>query len=99
MAREFANKVDGEPDWERVAPVPFSTVVLRYAPKETTGAEQDDLNRAIMDRINREGEFFLSHTVLDGRFCLRVALGNLRTEWHHVDRLWESLRAAGSATP
>jgi aromatic-L-amino-acid decarboxylase len=98
MARDFADKVDGEPGWERIAPVPFSTVVLRYAPKERTGEEQDDLNRAIMDQVNREGEFFLSHTVLNGRFCLRVALGNLRTEWHHVDRLWESLRAVAEVT-
>ena len=94
MAGDLAGLIDASPDWTRVAPVPFSTVVVRYSPEGVEGGGLDALNRAIMDRINAEGEFFLSHTVLHGRFCLRVALGNLRTEWHHLDRLWESLQEA-----
>lgn len=94
MAQDLAGKIDAAPDWKRVAPVPFSTVVLRYAPDGREGRELDGLNRAIMDRINAEGAFFLSHTVLNGRFCLRVALGNLRTEWRHLEELWTSLQAA-----
>ena len=35
------------------------------------------------------GPFFLSHTGLQGRFTLRVAIGNLRTEPEHITALWE----------
>ncbi len=94
MARELAAWVDAAGDWERVAPVPFSTVVLRYAPKGLSVESQDRLNQAIMDRVNQSGEVFLSHTVLKERFCIRVALGNLRTEQRHVERCWGLLRAA-----
>lgn len=97
MAREVAAWVDAEADWERVAPVPFSTVVLRFAPQGTTGEEQDRMNRAVMDRVNGTGEFFLSHTVLNGRLCLRIALGNLRTRWEHLERCWDLLREAARA--
>jgi aromatic-L-amino-acid decarboxylase len=48
-----------------------------------------------MDRVNASGEVFLSHTVLKGRYVIRVAIGNLRTERSHLERAWQLLRAAG----
>ncbi len=98
MAREVAAWVDATRDWERVAPVPFSTVVLRYAPAGTSGEGQDRLNREIMDRVNQTGEVFLSHTVLGGRTCIRIAVGNLRTERRHLKRCWELLEQAAKET-
>jgi aromatic-L-amino-acid decarboxylase len=94
MARELAAWVDEAPAWTRVAPVPFSTVVLRYTPSGVTEDKQDRVNQAIMDRVNASGEAFISHTVLNGRVCLRVAVGNLRTERTHLERCWELLNEA-----
>jgi aromatic-L-amino-acid decarboxylase len=58
-------------------------------------AALDAHNAAVMDAVNRTGEVFLSHTRLRGRFTIRLAIGNLRTERRHVERAWELLRAAG----
>jgi aromatic-L-amino-acid/L-tryptophan decarboxylase len=94
LAETFAGWVDTEPGWERLAPVPFSTVCFRYRPVSVADDEAriDDLNAALMDAVNRTGEVFLSHTRLAGRFAIRVAIGNLRTEPRHVERAWELLR-------
>ncbi len=100
LAAGFAERVDAERDWERLAPVPFSTVCFRYRPAALRGrgsepevpALLDDLNTRLMDAVNATGEVFLSHTRLDGRFTIRLAIGNLRTEGRHVDRAWELLR-------
>jgi aromatic-L-amino-acid decarboxylase len=95
LARAFAAWIDADPDWERLAPVPFSTVCFRHRPDDGADeAELDRRNAAIMDRVNRTGEVFLSHTRLDGRFTIRLAVGNLRTEARHVEHAWELLRAA-----
>ncbi len=94
MARELASWVDEEPNWERVAPVPFSTVVFRFAPEGSGPEDQDRWNAEIMDRVNATGEAFISHTVLNGRYCLRLALGNLRTRWDHLERSWSLIREA-----
>jgi aromatic-L-amino-acid decarboxylase len=96
MAESFAAWVDADPDWERLAPVPFSTVCFRWAPAGHDPADPglDERNAAIMDAVNRTGEVFLSHTRLDGRFAIRVAIGNLRTEERHVERVWALLREA-----
>jgi aromatic-L-amino-acid decarboxylase len=105
MAQEFAGWVDGDPDFERLAPVPFSTVCLRYRPRDLAGREGepevathlDDLNTRLMDAVNRTGEVFLSHTRLADRFTIRVALGHIRAEDRHVARAWELLRREAAA--
>jgi aromatic-L-amino-acid decarboxylase len=96
LAGAFAAAVDAAPDWERLAPVPFSTVCFRYRPERlaTDEAALDTANAAIMDAVNRSGEVFLSHTRLAGRFTIRLAVGNLRTEARHVDRAWQLLQSA-----
>jgi aromatic-L-amino-acid decarboxylase len=108
LAAELATAVDADPDWERLAPAPFSTVCLRWRParlagedgREDIAAALDRANAAIMDAVNRSGDVFLSHTRLDGRFTIRVSIGNLRTERRHVERAWELLRdAARSIEP
>jgi aromatic-L-amino-acid decarboxylase len=99
LAEALASWVDADPDWERLAPVPFSTVCLRWNPHDRSmeEAELDVRNAAIMDAVNRTGEVFLSHTRLAGRFTIRLAIGNLRTEERHVERAWALLREAAAA--
>jgi aromatic-L-amino-acid/L-tryptophan decarboxylase len=104
LAEAFAGWVDGDPDWERLAPVPFSTVCFRWRPARLAGHERepgtarflDDRNAGIMDAVNRTGEVFLSHTRLGDRFTIRLAVGNVRTEERHVSRAWALLREAAS---
>ena len=96
LTQTFAGWVDAEPGWERLAPVPFSTVCFRHVPSALTGDEAslDAHNAAIMDAVNATGEIFLSHTKLRGRFTIRLAIGSIRTERRHVERAWELLRTA-----
>jgi aromatic-L-amino-acid decarboxylase len=104
LAAGVAAAIDAEPDWERLAPMPFATVCFRWRPADLAGrvdepeiaARLDKANAAIMDAVNRSGEVFLSHTRLRDRFTIRISVGNLRTEARHVDRAWELLRAAGA---
>jgi aromatic-L-amino-acid decarboxylase len=98
MAEEFARWIDADPGWERLAPVPFSTVCFRWRPVARTldPATLDEANAAIIDAVNRSGEVFLSHTRLEGRFTIRLSVGNLRTESRHVERAWALLREAAA---
>ena len=96
LARTFARWVDDAADWERLAPVPFSTVCFRHVPPALAAdaTALDAHNAALMEAVNRTGEVFLSHTRLRDRFTIRLAIGNLRTEERHVARAWELLRTA-----
>jgi aromatic-L-amino-acid decarboxylase len=99
LARDFAGWVDADPQWERLAPVPFSTVCFRFRPPGATEAETDLRNEEILAAVNASGEAFLSHTRLRGRYTLRLAVGNLRTTGAHVRRAWELLTEAAGDPP
>jgi len=93
LGQLFAQWVDESPDFERMAPTPFSTVCFRVHPRSVDDeAQLDGLNERIMDSININGRFFLSHTKLHGKITLRVAVGNLRTTERDVRNLWGELQ-------
>ena len=85
LAQLFAGWVDESSDFERTAPAPFSVVCFR-------ATESDEFNERLLDRINASGEIFLSHTKLNGRYTLRLAIGNLHTTERHVERAWTLIR-------
>lgn len=93
LARLFAGWVDSHPDFERVAPVPFSVVCFRARPRGREWVEDalEALNQSLLDSINNRGDVFLSHTKLDGRFVLRLAIGHLGTTERHVRLAWDQL--------
>ncbi len=100
MAAHFASWVDDNPDFERLAPHPFSVICFRARPDTVADDELDRLNMELMERINASGEIFLSHTKLDGKVSLRVAIGNLGTTESDLERcrqlLQESLACLSS---
>jgi aromatic-L-amino-acid decarboxylase len=91
LARLFAGWIDASADFERMAPVPFSVVCFRAVPS-ADGSEGDAINERILELVNSSGEVFLSHTRLNGRFAIRLAIGNLHTTEDHVSRAWTLLK-------
>jgi len=96
LATELAAEISGTPGWEVHTPGSMALVVFRA---HTGGApEADDaLNREILEHVARSGEALLSHTVLDDRVWIRLAVGNLRTTRADVERSWAAIRSARSA--
>jgi aromatic-L-amino-acid decarboxylase len=85
FAQLFASWLEEEPGWEIVAPHPLSVVCFR---REGT----DEENEALLEHVNATGEVFLTHTRLNGRFVLHLAVGNVRTTEDDVRRAWDLLR-------
>jgi aromatic-L-amino-acid decarboxylase len=99
IGRLFASWVDADPDFERLAPVPFSTVCFRFCPEGARSQGDpsseryvEDLNQALLDAVNDTGEVFLSHTRVRNLYALRLQVSQLRTEERHVRRAWELIR-------
>ncbi|HET8783111.1 MAG TPA: pyridoxal-dependent decarboxylase, partial [Pyrinomonadaceae bacterium] len=87
LTQYLARKIDALPDFERVGEV--ETAVCCFHHK--SNAEQQ-----IQQRIEREGEVWLTTTVLHGRRALRVNVNSFLTEQHHVDHLVTQIEKAGS---
>ena len=100
LARRLAKLVDAAEDFELAAPPGLSIVCFRYVPSHLRGdgdeAEVDRLNRAIVERVQRGGEAYLSNVTLNGRFALRACIVNFRTREPDLALLLEIIRRAAA---
>ena len=92
LAQEFAKWIDDGKDFERMAPVPFSTICFRYNPGNKTKEELNALNEKLLEKINNSGKIFLSHTKLNSKFVIRLTIGSIRHEKRHIVEAWELIR-------
>lgn len=105
LRRDLANaqwlreQVAARPCWELLAPVPLQTLCVRHVPPALTGDEPALAahNLALAERINQEGRFYLTPSVLKGRQMIRVSIGAAATERSDVEALWEALQGHAEA--
>jgi len=88
-ARSLAARVAAAPGFALAAPPSLALVCLHVL--DPAGEPDDDATRALLDRVNATGRAFLTHTVVDGRYAIRVAVGSLTTTRSDVDALWALL--------
>lgn len=98
-ARWLVKQISEAPGWSVVAPVPLQTVCVLHQPTTRTGSELalEQLNAhtlAWVEAINSSGAAYLTPTMLDGRWIVRVSIGVESTERHHVEDLWRRMQAA-----
>ena len=80
----------GDERFELAAPAPLNLVCFRLK-------SGDAANQALMERLNRSGDIFLTHTRLNDRFTLRFCVGQTNTQRRHVERAWKRIQQeAGS---
>jgi aromatic-L-amino-acid decarboxylase len=106
LGQLIAQWVDADPNFERLAPTPLSTVCLRACPpdlaerlKTAAPAEQEEiesylnrLNEAVIEAVNAGGKFYLSGTRLNGRYTIRITIGSLHTDEAAVAEIWRVLQ-------
>ena len=85
LAATFARWVEEDPRFELVAPVPFNTVCFRLR-------GDDARNEALLAALNASGALYLTHTRLDDRYVLRLAVGAPYTEERHVAAAWQRIQ-------
>jgi len=85
LAQQFADWVRNDKDFELAAPAPLNLVCFRHK-------AGDVANQTIMDRLNRSGDLFLTHTKLHGNLTLRLCVGQTHTQAKHVERAWKRIR-------
>jgi aromatic-L-amino-acid decarboxylase len=94
LAKKFTSWLDMHPDFERMAPVPMSTICFRIKPSGSANEKTiEKLNEKLYEEINTEGEIFISHTRLNGKYVLRVNISGLRMEERHIRKAWDILRS------
>jgi len=89
LAREFASWIAASKDFELAAPAPLNLVCFAHR-------AGDDFNRRLLERLNQTGKLYLTHTVLNSRYTLRLCVGQTFTEAVHVRQAWDVIRATAN---
>ena len=96
LAEWFAAQVEASEDFELAAPVSVGLVCFRHR-------AGDAFTETLMNRLNKSGALYLTHTKLDGRLVLRLAIGGVATRREHVEGTWarivETARALAACDP
>ena len=90
LARQFASWVEADERFELAAPAPLNLVCFRHL-------GGDAVNEALMNRLNESGKLYLTHTKLNGRLALRMAIGQTMTEERHVENAWKRIQDAAES--
>jgi aromatic-L-amino-acid/L-tryptophan decarboxylase len=86
LAQVLKSLIDAHPDFEVSAPVDLSLVCFRHLAGNA-------VNQRLLAEINASGKAFLSHTVLNGHYVLRFAIGNFQTTEDDVRETWSTIIA------
>lgn len=84
LAQSFADWIKKSSEFELLAPVPFSTVCFRAVPKGMDAQNLNEFNKVLLEHINSTGKLFLTHTVLNNKFTIRLVVSGIRQEERHV---------------
>jgi aromatic-L-amino-acid decarboxylase len=85
LAQEFAGWVQDSDCFELAAPAPLNLICFRHR-----GGDQ--ANQLLMERLNRSGDLYLTHTKLNDRLTLRMCVGQTNTTARHVERAWKRIQ-------
>ena len=99
LVNYLASRFDELEEFERVGEVETALCCVRFLPKWARGrsaAEQDELQRALQQRVERSGGAWFATTILHGRRALRINVNSFLTERRHIDDLVELLRREGA---
>src|SRR5437870_1118472 len=100
LTEYFAGRLDELPDFERVGEIETAVCCFRYLPewvRALAQADQDRVQQALQQRIEKSGQAFFPSTILHGRRALRVNINSYLTERRHIDDLIELLQSEGDA--
>ncbi|MDX1994662.1 MAG: aminotransferase class V-fold PLP-dependent enzyme [bacterium] len=97
LAGYLQSRIHEREDFGLVAAGPLSITCFRYAPPGVAESALDDLNRAVLNRVQQEGKVYLTGTMLDGKQALRACIVNFRTSEADLDFLLDTLAEAGAA--
>ena len=97
QARHLARRIEAESGLELIAPVEISIVCFRHNPGGMSEEQLQAHNTEILLRLQEGGIAVPSATTLRGRYCLRVAICNHRTEDRDLDLLIDEVLRIGKA--
>jgi len=92
LAASLAEMISKEPDFEILAPVVINVVCFRYKPEGIPDGQLNRINETLNHRLNDSGKIYLTHTIINGIYTLRMVTGQTNVRIEHVEKAWELIK-------
>lgn len=92
IAARLSEMISKETDFEILAPVIISVVCFRYVPAGYSNDQINALNEKLIQQLNDSGRLYLSHTVLYGKYTLRMVTAQTNVTLEHVEKAWDLIK-------
>jgi len=89
LAQDLKRQISQNPNFEILAPTPLNLICFRYKPENKTEAELNQINEKLLQNINATGKAYLSHTKLNGKYTLRLVVGQTYLLQKHLQKTWD----------
>jgi aromatic-L-amino-acid/L-tryptophan decarboxylase len=94
LARQFADQVRADPEFELVCEPVLSTVCFRHLP--AGGADLDVHNERLAERARADGRIYVADALVDEHICQRVCFVNFRTRADDLRVVLDTMRELAS---
>jgi len=82
----FSTEIARNEDFEIIGKPFLNFTAFRFTPDNISNQEHlNSLNEQLLQNINRSGKIFISHTKVDGKYTLRMVIGQTYVEKEHID--------------
>jgi aromatic-L-amino-acid decarboxylase len=92
LAAQLAELIAREKDFEILAPVNINVVCFRFKPEGIMEPEINKINETLNHQLNDTGKIYLSHTVINEIYALRMVTGQTNVRLEHVEKAWDLIR-------
>jgi len=98
LASNLAENIAREPDFEILAPVIFNLICFRYRPAGKSEEELNAINERLLHKLNDSGKIYLSHTMVEGKYTLRMVVAQTNVTAAHVSAAWKLIQEYSANT-
>lgn len=92
IAQKLASEIEEENDFEILATVTLNVICFRYKPEGKSDEELNSINENLLHTINSTGKIYFTHTKLNGKYTLRLVVGQTNVTEKHINDAWKLIK-------
>ncbi|MEL6559501.1 MAG: pyridoxal-dependent decarboxylase [Bacteroidota bacterium] len=89
LTNELSSVIEQHDNFELIVPTTLNTICFRYFDSALSDKELDIFNEKLIHAINESGEAYITHTRFNGKYTIRLVIGQTYVTRENVDKSWE----------
>jgi len=88
LTQKLSQNIESNDQFELVVPTTLNTICFRYVDKNLSEDDLNNFNETLIQVVNDSGKAYITHTKLDGKYIIRLVIGQTYVTQKNVDRTW-----------